>query len=239
MGFLDGLLGAGLKLYGGYAQGQMAGEEARQKRDQAEAERRRQQQLDAVRMALEQAQMSNYESEAAKRNQPAPDAPRYMMDGTGQIVAITGTTAVPVTGAKPRPIVPKLTQQARPLTAGQSRTAAQQEAEGMAYLGSNALRGNPAGRDTQAQFGEAFQAIRAQHPDWSPGRVAYAAKQGMAKVQAPKVDAFAPPAPAAIGASDLSGARDLVKGMDPSHATAALLQAGYTNAEIKSILGGQ
>lgn len=239
MGFLDGLARAGLQAYAGYERGQIAGEQDRLRREQLAAEAKRQQEMDAVRSALMRAQIDNYQSESAKRAQPVMPAGEIRIDGSGRLGRVLpDNTFVPITGAQPRPIVPRTTSQARPLTAGQSRTAQQQEAEGLAYMGSNALRGNPAGRNIQAQFGQAFQAIRAAHPDWTPGRVAYAAKQGMAKIPAPKANDFpSAPAPEQVGDASVTAARDLVKGLDPAHAASVLKDAGYGPDEIRAILG--
>jgi hypothetical protein len=251
MGFLDALVTGGLKAYAAGSQGDREGRLLERKRQREQDEAQRQRELDATRMALEQAQIGNYQSETAARQAPKPRKVTTVTDAEGQVHRVDADTGedlgvlpfkvrVPST---PDPIAvhranrdydrthPLPTAADRP-----TRTDAQHEAEGAAFLGSNAKRGNPNGEMAIRQFGEAYQAVRAQHPDWSPGQVAYAAKQGMVRIPAPKAGDYTT-APEQVGGASISAARDLVQGLDPAHATAVLKQARYTDAEIQQILG--
>lgn len=69
-------------------------------------------------------------------------------------------------------------------TAVQRRKQQDEEAEGLAYL-------NDSSRTVQGpEMSRQFQAVRAAHPDWSPGRIGYVIKRNAGKVAVGREDAL-------------------------------------------------
>lgn len=172
---LDGLIRAALAGTTGY----LAGRDLREQRQQAEAdkayERERQARQDALMAELHRAQKEAAEALAIQRRTPdappvrnidplSPEGIQAAADRAARIEAIRAKVRGTGGGS---------------LTPTQQRQLAEDEAEGLAILSSNPVRGNPNGEAIIRDFGKAYREARRANPTMSPGRLAKQVYEGL------------------------------------------------------------
>jgi hypothetical protein len=190
MAFNLGILGQVLTpAVGGMQRGQAMGEAEAYRRRQAEEEELRRARLQAMQETLLQSREARdaemhplqMQTEHARALAALPDfaqAPDQLPGGSPDEMEqlkmdeirsrIAENTAQAAAHRQGKQTGPSQAEQAR---------VEREEAEGQAYLASAAKGG--ADDPIIGEFGRAFQALRQLHPDWTPGRIAYAARESL------------------------------------------------------------